>query len=223
MDPFEALERAATGFETRVRAVTMDQWNLPTPCDSWTVRHLVAHVVSGNRMAVVLLAGGSAREAGAVLAEDPLGPDPVGAFLSTAVEQASAFAEPGALERNCHHLSGDISGARLLGYRVTDLALHSWDLARATKRKEDLDPELVEQIWEALSPMASLIAESGYFGSGPSGLLDDDAPLQDRLLDLSGRRPRPRPSRGSMGGGRPLLRGRGRGRGGLAPGGGRGQ
>jgi uncharacterized protein (TIGR03086 family) len=189
MDPFEALERAATGFETRLKAVTTDQWNLPTPCEAWTVRHLVAHVVAGNRMAVLLLAGASADEAATALAEDPLGTDPVVAFLSTAAEQVAAFAEPGALERNCHHVAGDISGARLLGFRVTDLALHGWDLSRATKTKEELDPELVQEIWGALAPMAPMIAQTGFFGSGPSGLLDGEAPLQDRLLDLCGRRP----------------------------------
>jgi uncharacterized protein (TIGR03086 family) len=189
MDPFEALERAAIGFETRLKAVSMDQWSLPTPCPPWTVRQLAAHVVAGNRMAALLLAGASAREAAAVLGEDPLGADPVGAFLSSAAEQEAAFAEPGALERNCHHMSGDISGARLLGYRVTDLVVHAWDLARATKSKEELDPELVQEIWQALAPVAPMIADTGYFGSGPSGLVDAEAPLQDRLLDLTGRRP----------------------------------
>jgi hypothetical protein len=34
-----------------------------------------------------------------------------------------------------------------------------------------------------------MIPATGVFGSGPSGTLGPDAPLQDRLLDLSGRRP----------------------------------
>jgi uncharacterized protein (TIGR03086 family) len=189
MDPFEALKRAGVVFETRVKAVTMSDWDLPTPCEAWTVRQLVAHVVAGNRMAVLLLAGAGAGEALAALAADPLGSDPVGAFLATTVEQAEAFAEPGALERNCCHPSGDISGARLLGYRVTDLTIHAWDLARAVKANDELDPELVGEIWQNLAPMASEIGRTGFFGSGPSGHLDADASLQDRLLDLTGRRP----------------------------------
>jgi uncharacterized protein (TIGR03086 family) len=189
MNPLEALNRAGVVFETRVKAVTMTDWNLPTPCEAWTVRMLVAHVVAGNQMAVLLLAGASADEAAAVLAQDPLGSDPVGAYLATTVEQVEAFAEPGALDRNCHHLSGDISGAVLLGYRVTDLTLHAWDLARAIKANDELDPELVEEIWRNLSPMAAMIPQTGFFGSGPSGRLGADASLQHRLLDLTGRRP----------------------------------
>ena len=37
--------------------------------------------------------------------------------------------------------------------------------------------------------MAPFIAEIGVFGSGPSGTVAEDAPLQQRLLDLTGRRP----------------------------------
>jgi uncharacterized protein (TIGR03086 family) len=189
VDPLEALDRAAVAFETRLKAVKLSQWNAATPYGDWTVRRLVGHVVAGNRMAVLLLAGASAERAAAALDGDPLGTDPVGAFLASAAEQAAAFAEPGALERTCHHVAGDLSGARLLGFRVTDLALHAWDLARAIKANEELDPELVREIWEALAPMAPVIAQTGYFGSGPSGLLDAEAPLQTRLLDLCGRRP----------------------------------
>jgi uncharacterized protein (TIGR03086 family) len=189
MDPLEALDRASVAFETRVKAVTISQWDVPTPYEGRTVRRLVGHVVAGNRMAVLLLGGASAKAAAAALDEDPLGTDPVGAFLASAAEQAAAFAEPGALERNCRHVAGDLSGARLLGFRVTDLALHAWDLARAIKANEELDPELVRDIWEALAPMAPVIAQTGYFGSGPSGMLEPEAPLQTRLLDLCGRRP----------------------------------
>jgi hypothetical protein len=37
--------------------------------------------------------------------------------------------------------------------------------------------------------MEGFIGKSGFFGSGPSGAVGEDAPLQTRLLDLSGRRP----------------------------------
>jgi uncharacterized protein (TIGR03086 family) len=204
VDPLETLRRASVAFESRVKAVTIDQWNLPTLCEPWTVRDLIGHVIAGNRMAVLLLAGGTADEAAAARGEDPLGSDslggdpfggdplcadPVGAYLSSAAEQVAAFAEPGALDRNCHHPDGDMPGVQLLGYRVTELALHAWDLSRATKLDEELDAELVEKIWEAMAPMAPMIPQTGHFGSGPSGAVDDDAPLQTRLLDLSGRRP----------------------------------
>jgi len=88
-----------------------------------------------------------------------------------------------------HHMVGDIPAAMLLGFRIGDLTLHSWDLARAIQADESLDPVLVEAVWETVSPMRDSIGQTGVFGDGPSGDLSDDAPLQVRLLDLTGRRP----------------------------------
>jgi hypothetical protein len=106
-------------------------------------------------------------------------------------ELAASFAAPGARDRICHHGVGDIPGEQLLGFRTADYALHAWDLARAIGGDEQLDDALVEELWLVMSPMAPMIGGSGQFGTGPSGDLDADAPLQARLLDLSGRRPAP--------------------------------
>ena len=80
-------------------------------------------------------------------------------------------------------------GARLLGFRIGDYTLHGWDLARAIGADEKLDEALVHAVWDALGPMSGVIGSSGVFGAGPSGQIADDAPLQQRLLDLTGRRP----------------------------------
>jgi hypothetical protein len=80
----------------------------------------------------------------------------------------------------------DMPGAQL--FRIGGLTLHAWDLARASA-DENLDSELVEAVWAQLSPLAPFIAETGVFGVGPSGEVGEGAPLQVRLLDLSGRRP----------------------------------
>ena len=44
-------------------------------------------------------------------------------------------------------------------------------------------------VWTQLAPMTPFIAQTGVFGAGPSGEVGQDAPLQVRLLDLTGRRP----------------------------------
>jgi uncharacterized protein (TIGR03083 family) len=63
MDGFESLDRARSEFDRRLRAVEPGEWSLETPCEGWTVRDLVNHVVGGNRMAVALLAGSSREDA----------------------------------------------------------------------------------------------------------------------------------------------------------------
>lgn len=189
MDFFEAFERSASEFERRLRLVREDQWGDPTPCEEWTVRELVNHVVGAGVLSTELLHGGSAEAMVAGFGREYLGDDPVQAYLDSVDEQRQAFAEPGALERTCHHRLGDIPGWQLLGFRVTDHLLHAWDLARAIGADEHLDQEVVELIYGAMAGMGDGVAATGVFGTGASGAVADDAPTQAKLLDLAGRRP----------------------------------
>jgi uncharacterized protein (TIGR03086 family) len=189
MDQFEALRQARAEFEKRLRAVAAGQWAAPTPCEGWTVRDLAHHVVSANLVAVHLLDGLSHEQALAATADDVLGDDPVAAFVDSAEALAPAFGAEGALERTCRHRLGAVSGEMLLGFRVTDLTLHAWDLARGIGADEELDGELVATLWERMEPLTDFVVSMGVFGEGPSGTVGADAPVQTRLLDLSGRRP----------------------------------
>ena len=190
MDPLDVLALARSQFAQRLQAVTPADWQRPTPCAEWTVRDLVVHVVGGDRMSAALVSGATRDEAVAVRRTIDLGDDAVAAFNGEADQLAVAFAAPGAFERIFPHPSGmDMPGARLLGFRIGDYTLHAWDLARAIGADETLDETLVQEVWNALSPMAGVISGSGVFGAGPSGEVADDAPLQQRLLDLTGRRP----------------------------------
>lgn len=188
-DPGEVLNRAGLEFERRLRAVAPGQWDAPTPCEGWSVRDLVDHVVGGNRLAQVLMRGASAEEAVALVRDTRTRGDALGDFAASRDEQVAAFREPGALDRTVHHPIGDIPSAQLLQFRVADLTLHAWDLARAIGADERLDEPLVRWLWDRLSPLAPFIGRLGAFGSGPSGQVDEHAPVQQRLLDLTGRRP----------------------------------
>lgn len=189
LDRLGALERATAEFDRRVRLVTDDQWAAPTDCGEWDVAALVDHVIGGNRMAAAI-ARGASRDEGRALFEGAQGTgDRVAGFEASAADQLAALAEPGALDRTVEHTIGDVSGAQLLGFRIGDLTLHAWDLSRAIGADDLLDADLVEACWEDLQPMAPIIGQIGVFGEGPSGAVADEAPLQERLLDLTGRRP----------------------------------
>ena len=184
-----SLDRAHADFRRRLESVSADHWNLPTPCKGWAVVDLVRHVAVGATMARQILAGERwTREA--VVEEVSTAPDLKAEWEWRTAEERSGFAAPGGLDRKvAHPVVGDIPCAQFLGMRVGDALLHTWDLARALGADDELDPDLVAQVWAAMSPVAGFIGKSGFFGSGPSGEVGEDSPLQTRLLDLSGRRP----------------------------------
>ncbi|HEX9994071.1 MAG TPA: TIGR03086 family metal-binding protein [Acidimicrobiales bacterium] len=189
MEPLDALDRAVREFGRRVAEVGDDRWDAPSPCEGWSARDVVEHGIAGNRMSVLLLAGATAADAIAAVRAAPVGDDPVAAYDEAGRDMVDAFRAPGALSRTVHHPRGDITGEQFLGFRVGDLVIHAWDLARAIGADDRLDPALVEVVWRFMSPMAPFIGTIGIFGEGPSGTVADDADLQDRLLDLAGRRP----------------------------------
>ncbi len=109
-------------------------------------------------------------------------------LLASAIEQAhAAVARPGALHRTVHLSFGDASGREYVLQLTADLAIHGWDLARATGQDDTLDPRVVALLLPWTEANADLLAASGMFGTridtGP-GTPDDV-----RLLGLLGRRP----------------------------------
>jgi uncharacterized protein (TIGR03086 family) len=176
-------------FRAVAATVGADQWTLPTPCPDWNVTELIGHVVAGSQMSAAIAGGADRGEAIELLSTDFVGDDPLGA-LDTALSLAeTALIHPDVDDQICQHPAGDMPGAQLRSFRISDLLVHQWDLARAIGADEALDAGVVQIAWDDISPMAPIIAQLGVFGDGPSGTVADNAPLQQRLLDLMGRRP----------------------------------
>ena len=189
MDNLTALPIAAARFESVAALVTDADLDRTTPCDGWTVRELLDHVVGGNLLAAALLGGASREDGMAVLAAGVAGDEPLIAVQDSIRAQAAAFAAAESLDIVVHHPARDMPGAQLLGFRVGDLLVHSWDLARAIGADETLDPEVVAVVATNIEPMRPFIGQVGMFGEGPSDTLDGSADAQTQLLDLLGRRP----------------------------------
>lgn len=187
IEPLAALAIACAEMERRLRLVSADQWDGPTPCDEWDVRALVNHVVGANRRYVMLLAGATAAEVDTTRAVDHIGDDAVAAFRSTSADLSAAFAVAGALDRVCRHPVGDRTGAELLEMRILDVAVHAWDLARALGDDEELDPVLVDHLLAATIDLDAS-RRSGSFAD-PAGAVPADAPSLVRLLHRCGRLP----------------------------------
>jgi uncharacterized protein (TIGR03086 family) len=189
VEPLDALTRATAGYRQRLVDVGADQWSEPSVCSGWSVKDVADHVLGGNRFAVALVDGASPAEALTRALAESFDGDPVARFVESADAQLAAFTRPGALDANVHHPEGDISGRTFLCYRVGDLLLHGWDIARSTGGDDRLDDELVPGVWREYQQLLGTSAGNGAFGTGPSGDVPDDAPLARHLLDLTGRTP----------------------------------
>lgn len=188
MEALEALGKSRQEFETRLRQVGDDQWDLPTPCSEWSVRELVNHMLLGTRMTVQLLAGTARDDVIAGLDDDLIGDDPVGAFVALADQMEAGFGAPDGLAGTVDHPMGEIPRQMFIGFRMIDNAGHAWDLARAIGADDRLDADLASQLWDDIQPQVGMLAATGIFGEGASGNLGEDTPIQTRLLDALGRR-----------------------------------
>ncbi len=188
MDP-ASLDRCHVEVRRRLELVGPGQWDLPTPCGDWSVKDLVQHMTVGATMSRQIL-DGEPWTRDEVVKEVSLAPDLKAEWEWRTAGERAGFAAPGALDRMvAHPVMGDIPCTQFLGMRVGDALIHAWDLARAIDADSRFPADLVAEVWANMSTMAGFIGRSGFFGSGPSGQVGDEAPLQTRLLDLSGRRP----------------------------------
>ena len=188
MNGLIAVDRAANDFLRRVELITADQWSVPNVCGDWTTKKLVGHVLNGSIMTAALLRGATRQEVDDIELVE-VGSDVVARLTAALAEHTAAFSQPGVLDQMLDHPSQPMLARHLLGYRTIDLAAHAWDLSRALGFDEQLDTDAVEFCWEFLQPLAPVIAKIGVFGDGASGTVPESAPLQNRMLDLTGRRP----------------------------------
>jgi uncharacterized protein (TIGR03086 family) len=176
--------RASAFFGEQVREVGDEEWVLPTPCEGWDIRTVVAHVVVGDAQVVELFSGAPVEK---VEEFNPsvLGPHPLAAWRGTALATIRAFAEPGALEQRYEHPIGNVRGRTIIGFRITDSLVHGWDIAKALGTEVILDPEICEYCLDFWFPLASTLPESGYYKA--SVMPPEGADVATRLLALLGR------------------------------------
>jgi uncharacterized protein (TIGR03086 family) len=185
LDPITLYGLATDEFGARLARVGAAGWVAPTPCDQWTVRDLVRHVVEEDLWAVGLLGGLTLDEAGAKLPADPLAPDPATAYAA-AVDAALAVArQDGAAERTVHLSFGDTPAGEYLMQLTADHVVHAWDLATALLGDDRLPAELTAAVLEWFGPQEGAYRAAGVIGPRPA--LPDHPDDLTRLLAAFGR------------------------------------
>jgi uncharacterized protein (TIGR03086 family) len=177
-DPVADYQTAARGFSS-VLAQSAGKLDRPSPCEGWTAKDIVDHVMGGAPYYAVAWGG--------TVPELPEGTDLATRFDAESAALAEVCARPGVLDQMTPSPLGDgeIPRRVMLGIFTTDTLIHTWDLAKAIGVEVELDPELLRRSWEGVVPMESVLRTPGIFG--PVVDVPDDAPFQDRALGFFGR------------------------------------
>ncbi len=169
-----------------------DELGKPTPCPAYTLGDLIDHV-GGMALAFTSAAR---KERSALTEQTPsgdasrLGDDWRTRIPGDLLELARAWREPGAWTGMTRIARMD-APAEMVGITVADeLAVHGWDVARATGQPYDCEPDLLEAARSFLVQFASPDAPAGPdVPFGPSRELPPSAPLLSRVVALAGRDP----------------------------------
>jgi uncharacterized protein (TIGR03086 family) len=171
----DKYRRAVDGLSRVVDAVPDDGWSAPSPCEQWTARDVLRHVVGG--MHHVAGNGGAAPS---------VDDDPAGAFAK-ARDAALGSLTDERLATNVQSPMGEIPLDQLLQRFMTpDTLVHTWDVATAAGIDVTLDPQLVDETYQAMLPLDDMIRTAGVFG--PKVEPPEGADMQVRLMCFTGRR-----------------------------------
>ena len=169
-DDLSALDRGLAQLGTLVESVQPADLDRPTPCDDWTVRDLLRHVVQGPANFATTVRGGSPDWS----SSSELPEDWSSTFTSHAEDLRAAWTqhpdtEPGP------------------DFQTAELAVHAWDLATALDKDTGaLDPTVAERGWEVMS--AALTPENRGDAFEPARQAPQDADPYQRLAAFAGRK-----------------------------------
>ena len=164
----------------------------PTPCPAYSLGDLIEHVGG-----LALAFAAAARKERSAYTEmtgagdaSRLGTGWRERIRGDLTALAQAWAEPAAWA-GMTRVAGDDSPAEVVGLVLADeLAVHGWDVARASGQPYACEPDILAAALKFLGMFASPDAPAGpEVAFGPALILLDEAPLLDRVVGMSGRDP----------------------------------
>jgi uncharacterized protein (TIGR03086 family) len=169
----DRYRRVAAGFTERVRNVPEDRWDAQAPCEEWKARDVPLHLASWMPDFFKL--------------DVEVPEDPAGAWEAVNTAVQAALDDPERAKAPFDSPMADTFEGIVDAIGVTDVLIHTWDLARATGQDETIDAEVAERVFRKLEPMDSMMRGKGNFG--PRIDVAGDADAQTRLLAFTGRQP----------------------------------
>ena len=182
-------------LQTVIDQVGDHQWDLDMPADfrrasdrPVTLREIVTYHAYDDAWVPDMLAGRTMDEVGRTTFDgDLLGDDPRASFARLVEAACAAAAAVEDLDRVVHCSFGDFTTREYFWQINMFRGLRARDIARVIGVDASLPPDLVQGIWDEVSPHAEEWRAIGVFG--PAVAVPADADLLSRLLGLTGRQP----------------------------------
>jgi uncharacterized protein (TIGR03086 family) len=193
-DVFVLADRALNDVVARIRD---DQWSMPMPPNFMrrgsdpapTLREIINYHAYDEAWVPAMLEGKTMDEVGQdAFKGDLLGDEPRANFAALVERAIAAVRGLDDLQRTVHLTYGDYPAREYFWHTTQFRALRAHDIARVISVEPNLPPELVQAVWDQVSPHAEEWRSYGVFP--PAVPVPEDAPLLDRLLGTTGRDPR---------------------------------
>ncbi len=186
----ENLRRYTTimfGFEHVLQLVPESAWSNASPCDEWNARQVAGHAMSVVNNIAARSGVGTTVDAFGDL-DAIAGDDPLASFREIRNRYLEATDRPGALQTRITSSAGEMALDEYIGRMCPDTLIHTWDLARAARVDDTLDPGAVSAVLAAFLEGDGPVRAPGRYAEAVDAA--ELASEQDRLIAYTGRDPR---------------------------------
>jgi len=183
-------EMAAAAAEAArvINAVPEQELNGPTPCGDWDLRTLLNHTILWTSYSAERRAHGESVAEELMSKDftaDPGFREDYAAQIDKAVQ---AWSDPSAWEGEIGVMGNATPAADIGAMLIMEMALHGWDIARATGQEYACDDAVAQTLRETVQEQAEMFRK--YDGFADAVTVPADASAFDQALALSGRDPR---------------------------------
>lgn len=183
----EQLSAAAVEMAHLVKGLDEAQFSLPTPCDDYTVRQLVNHLIAWCPVVEAIGIGMPLAPGRPDERVDYLAGDWRGRFLASLDRIRDSWQRDTPWEGNTELGFANVPSVIIGEKTLLEYVLHGWDLATATGQKLACDPKTSAAALRVTLNTAAMSRKSGMFK--PEVAVPRTAPVLDQALGASGRDP----------------------------------
>jgi uncharacterized protein (TIGR03086 family) len=181
------MAAAAAEAAKVVNGVPEGMLDAPTPCNDWDLRTLLNHTILWTSYSAERRAHGESVSEDLMTKDFTAEPGFRDDYARQIGEAVKAWADPKAWQGELGVMGDATPAADVGAMLIMEMALHGWDVAKATGQEYNADDAVAEALLGIVEAQAELFRK--YQGFADAIEAPDDATTFDRALRLAGRDP----------------------------------